>query len=255
MTDAEKTVAKTPEEIDAEVEARKAEAVKSIAEAKKHEAEAAFYEAQTRREIAEAVQSECDAHTATINRDIADELRSRQLAANSHHHVYQFTGKVTGTSVDTCISELSYWHRKCRADGDDPCPVTIVFYSPGGEAFAGFALFDYIRFLSRSGHHITTVCSGWAASMGAILTQAGDLRVMGPESYLLIHQVSGGAIGSTGEIEDTADFMKKMNKRMAGIFAKRSTLSLKAIESRMERKDWTVDSDEALKLGLCDEVR
>ena len=281
MTDAEKTVAKTAEEIAAEVEkshaeaaqalaeARKADAeaeakasataaevAKAQAEAKKAESEAAYFAAQTRREIATAEQEECELYVTKINRDIQDERRKRQLAHDAYHHVYQFTGVVTDKSVSDCISELSYWHRRCSADGGKPCPMTIVFYSPGGSALAGFALFDYIGYLRRQCHHqITTVCSGWAASMGAILTQAGDIRIMGPQSYLLIHQVSGGAIGSTGEIEDTAEFMKKMNKRMAKIFAERSTLSLKAIEARMERKDWTVDSDEALKLGLCDEVR
>jgi ATP-dependent Clp endopeptidase proteolytic subunit ClpP len=255
MTDAENTVAKTQAEIDAEVEARKAEAVKAIAEAKKAEQEAAYFAAQTRRELATAEQEECELSVAKINLSIQHELRQRQLANDAYHHVYQFTGKVDDKSVSDCIHELSYWHRQCRANQEEACPITIVFYSPGGSALAGFALFDYIGFLRRSGHHVTTVCSGWAASMGAILTQAGDTRVMGPESYLLIHQVSGGAIGSTGDIEDTAEFMKKMNKRMAGIFAKRSTLSIRAIEARMERKDWTIDSDEALKLGLVDEVR
>ena len=111
MTDEKKTVdtqPKTQAEIDAEVAARLSEATKNEAEAAKHKAEAAYYVAQTRRELALAGQEECELHVSEINRSIAAELRNRQLAANSYHHVYQFTGKVTSTSVETCISELSY---------------------------------------------------------------------------------------------------------------------------------------------------
>lgn len=160
MTDAAKktveTQPKTQKEIDAEIEARKAEAVKAIAEAKKAEQEAAYFAAQTRRELATAEQEECELYVTKINRDIQEELRKRQLAADTYHHVYRFVGAVTDDAVSKCISELSYWSRSCHG-----CDITIIFYSPGGSVIPGMALYDFIRRLSNDGHHITTMCAGY----------------------------------------------------------------------------------------------
>lgn len=256
MTDvAQKTVERTQAEIEAEIASKLAEAEKNTAEAKRAEAEAKKFTHEAREAKARADCEEDTARCSAIDMARIQEVRRRELATDRYHHVYQFTGVVKDNSVSDCIDELSYWHRQCNETSSDPCPMTIVFYSPGGTVFAGMQLFDYISYLRRQGHRITTVCSGWAASMGAVLMQAGDVRIMGPESYLLIHEVSGGAMGSTGDMEDTMELIKKMNKRIAGIFASRSTMTLAAVEKRMNRKDWSLSSDEALKLGLVDEVR
>lgn len=246
---------KTQEEIDAGIKKTLADAEQSLADARRSEEEAKFYAAQAKRELAVAGQEECDLAMSVINRDISIELRDRQLASDAYHNVYQFSGTVSDTSVKACMKELGFWHRQCVDNGCEPCPITIVFYSPGGSVFAGLALYDYITYLKAQGHHVTTICSGWAASMGAVLMQVGDTRVMGSESFMLLHEVSGGAIGSTGEIEDTVELIKLMNKRIIGIFAKRSKMSVDEIETRWNRKDWSMDSAEALELGLVDEIR
>jgi ATP-dependent Clp endopeptidase proteolytic subunit ClpP len=199
--------------------------------------------ARTRLNVAEAEQAEIEA------REAADEERSRK-AADSFHHVYAFTSQVDATTVKSCIRQLSEWDRN-----DPTCDMEIIFDSPGGSVISGMHLYDYIQILRAKGHKTTTTTLGMAASMAGILLQAGDVRVMGAESYLLIHEIASVADGKIGEIEDEMVLLHKMQDRVARIFAKRSKLTAAEIKRRWRRKDWWLDSEAALKLELVDEVR
>lgn len=191
-----------------------------------------------------------DAEKAEIDLDRARRLRDKELAANEFHHVYHFAESVSAGSVKSCMVQLSTWHRL-----DTGCAVEIVFSSPGGSVIDGMALFDYIQELRREGHVITTGARGMAASMAGILLQAGDRRWIGREAYLLIHEVQAGAVGKVGEMEDEMELIHKMCDRILGIFADRCHLTTKQLAVRWRRKDWWLDSTEALKLGFVDEVR
>lgn len=219
-----------------------AEEEKTRAEARKFHGEAVKAEAEARKATAEAQAAELD----------LDKKRyedSKRLAGDEHHHIYRLIGEVTGSSVKSCIDQLQTWHRL-----DPVCPLTLILQSPGGEIISGMALWDFLVELRASGHHLTTIARGYAASMAGILLQAGDVRVMGAESWLLIHEASFGAGGSMGQVEDTVDWVKAIQKRILGIFAARSQLSARQIEGRWKRKNWWLDSDEALKLGFVDAI-
>jgi len=133
--------------------------------------------------------------------------------------------------------------------------IEVQFNSPGGSMVAGFALWDHIQTIKSQGHRVTTSTIGVAASMAGVLLQAGDHRIMGRESWLLIHQGSMGAIGKMGDIDDTVDWAKRMQERILQIFASRCSLGVEEIRSRWDRKDWWQSSDEALELGFVDELR
>src|SRR5690606_17844148 len=102
---------------------------------------------------------------------------------------------------------------------------------------------------------VTTIVNGIAASMAGILLQAGSVRVMGTESWLMIHEVSFGAQGKIGEIEDTVSWVKMVQERVKRIFSDRSHLSVEEVEELWRRKDAWLSSEKALELGLVDEVR
>ncbi len=123
------------------------------------------------------------------------------------------------------------------------------------------ALFDCIQELRRKGHFITTRALGMAASMAGILLQAGDKRVISREAYLLIHEISAGAVGKIGEMEDDMIFLNKIQGRILDIFATRcqatkapNKLTRQRLANGWKRKDWWLDSAECLKYGLVDEV-
>ncbi len=207
------------------------------------QAQTAHFAAATRVGNAQAVFAEITAASARRS-------ETEELARNKYHHLYPSNEEVDSASVYRCIARLSYWSRT-----EPECAIEIVFNSPGGAVVDGLALYDFIQELRRKGHHVTTCTRGHAASMAGILLQAGDKRVMGKEAWVLIHEVSFSAIGKIGEVEDTTEWVKKIQKRIVAIFAERSKLTARQVERRWKRKDWWLSSDECLKLGLVDEVR
>lgn len=222
--------------------ARAAEARMNNALAKRHKAEA-------RKAAAEAQEAQYNARAKKLVLDDLIREEQENAATDDRHHVYQFDGQVTATTVKSCLRTLSVWDRL-----NPDCPIEIVFNSPGGSVIDGFALWDYLTELKKR-HQLTTVCRGMAASMAGILLQAGHVRVMGAESVLLVHEISFGAGGKIGEVEDEVAFAKMLTQRVLKIFAGRSKLSATQIDRRWKRKDWWLDSDSALELGFCDEVR
>src|SRR5665213_759548 len=165
----------------------------------------------------------------------ARELRveKRLLADNLYYHTYSFNQSVTAGSVNDCISQLTEW---TRIAGKEPVTITIIFNSPGGSVIDGMHLWDFLQWVKSQGHTIETVAFGMAASMAGILLQAGDNRVLGKESYLLIHEVSFGTSGKIGEIEDTVLFINKIQNRVLDIFADRSARVL--VEREGETKKY-----------------
>jgi ATP-dependent Clp endopeptidase proteolytic subunit ClpP len=225
----------------------KAEERKLLAEARKLEAEAETWE-----------------HDAVMHRIRLDKLQREEqmeLSTNIMKHVYYFNTPIGRDSAQTCVNVLDHWHRI-----DPACDMEIVFSSPGGSVVDGMHLFDHIRMMSRMGHKVTVGTEGYAASMAGILLQAGDHRWMGREAWVLIHQVSGGAMGTFGEITDTVKWMERYQQRILDIFAERSARAAEAgtaeepltreqFEQKWERTDWWLSSDECLRYGVVDEVR
>ncbi|HUP87164.1 MAG TPA: Clp protease ClpP [Acidimicrobiales bacterium] len=176
--------------------------------------------------------------------------RERDVVADpSEAHVYTFYSSVDAESVQQCMAELGQWSRR-----DPGSPITVIFNSPGGSVLDGLALFDYLRRLRTAGHFVTTMALGRAASMGAVLLQAGDHRVVGENAFLLIHEVSNHTTGKVSEMEDGVDFTRRLQKRLLAILAGRSTLTEPQIARRWTRNEWWLDASEALALGLADAV-
>lgn len=179
------------------------------------------------------------------------------LAGDSYHHIYRFCDSVNDLSAAVCISTLSRWSRQ-----DPECDMEIVFNSPGGSIIDGFALYDFIQELKRKKHYIRTKTIGMAASMAGVLLQAGTTRVMGRESWLLIHEAAFGTGGKIGAVEDQVEWVRKMCDRISDIFAERAAAATrkdkKAIKAFVRkswtRKDWWIDAPQALKYGFIDEI-
>lgn len=223
---------------------------KLAAEALAAEAEARMYDADAQRLAAQAQKLAAEAEQCEVNSRAMTRKEKDELAGNKYHHVYAFNDPVFAGSVGACMSQLNIWSRT-----EPDCDIEIVFNSPGGSVIDGMALYDFIQMLRRKGHKITTGTMGMAASMAGILLQAGDVRYIGKESYLLIHEISTGAIGKIGEIEDTVEFVKKIQKRVIQIFATRSNKSASYFEKHWRRKDWWLSSSEAMEINIVDEIR
>lgn len=140
---------------------------------------------------------------------------------------------------------------------DPGCDITVVLNSAGGSVMDGLHLSAAVRFARMQGHRVTIIAFGYAASMAGILLQAGDVRVMSAESWLMIHEVAFSAAGKIGEIEDTYRFGERLKQQAADIFIERSggKLTAEVLRENWTRKDWWLSPAEALELGLIDEVR
>jgi ATP-dependent Clp protease protease subunit len=130
----------------------------------------------------------------------------------------------------------------------------ISFYinSPGGSVSAGMAIYDTMNFIKPA---VSTLCIGFAASMGAFLLAAGEKgkRFSLPNSKVMIHQPSGGSQGQATEIEIQAREILKTREQLNKILADRTGQPLERIAKDTER-DYYMSADESKDYGVIDQV-
>jgi ATP-dependent protease ClpP protease subunit len=183
------------------------------------------------------------------------ELQAKQrsyewaLASDVDHRVYWLDSEIKRSTVSEVYDFLSRCYRVAPAE-----PVRLILTSPGGDAWSGMALVDHMLALRQQGLYITVTVRGTAASMAAILLQAGTVRQMGPSSTLLVHKISSGMSGSLDQIEDWTKWLEIYQERQVDLFAERSTLSRAEIKRGMNRKDWSLSPAQALEAGFIDEI-
>ena len=179
-----------------------------------------------------------------------DELDHKMLLAAEK---YSGTFRLYG-DVEPCIMEHLRVVTARFAAANPKAPIKVIISSPGGSVFDGFVLFDHLRALSDDGHKITTVVRGMAGSMAAVLAQAGDVRVIGPESYLVIHEAATMMWGKPSEVKDDLDVLKRLCRQAEAVFARRSKLSAAQIKARTKKTDWFVNAKQCKALGLADRI-
>ncbi len=138
-------------------------------------------------------------------------------------------------------------------DSTDPGKdIQIYFNTPGGSVHAGLGIYDTMQFISSD---VATICTGMAASMGAVLLTAGATgkRSALTHSRVMIHQPLGGAQGQASDIEITAREIMKLKKELYEIIAKHSGNTFKKVEKDSDRDYW-MTAEEAVKYGMIDQV-
>ena len=130
--------------------------------------------------------------------------------------------------------------------------IQIYINSPGGSVTAGLGIYDTIQLISSD---VATICTGLAASMGAVLLTAGakGKRSALPHSRVMIHQPLGGVEGQASDIEITARQILRTKQELYEILALHSGVTIKKIEKDADRDYW-MTAPEAQKYGLIDEV-
>lgn len=130
--------------------------------------------------------------------------------------------------------------------------IQIYINSPGGSVSAGLGIYDTMQLVSCD---VATICTGLAASMGAVLLTAGQAgkRSALPHSRVMIHQPLGGAQGQASDIEITAREIVKTKQELYEILSKHSGVNIEKIERDADRDYW-MSSAEAKEYGLIDEV-
>jgi len=138
-------------------------------------------------------------------------------------------------------------------DSTDPNKdISMYFNTPGGSVHSGLGIYDTMQYISSE---IGTICTGMAASMGAILLTAGQKgkRSALKHSRIMIHQPMGGVQGTASDIEITTREILKLKQELYMILANHSGNALEKIEKDADRDHW-MTAIEALEYGMIDEV-
>lgn len=157
-----------------------------------------------------------------------------------------------GQEVDDPIANLIVAQLLHLESEDPDKDISLYINSPGGSVSAGMSVFDTMNFIKP---HVSTLCIGMAASMGAFLLAAGEKgkRFSLPNSKVMIHQPLGGTRGQATEIEIHAREILKTREQLNKILAERTGQPLEKIQRDTER-DYYLSADESKEYGLIDQV-
>jgi len=155
-------------------------------------------------------------------------------------------GQVDDKSAKHVIDRLMY------LDAMETKDIYLYINSPGGYVTSGFAIYDCIKSLKSD---VSTICTGFAASMGSILLSAGTKgkRYIQPHARVMIHQPSGGARGAASDIEITAKEILLTKELSAQILADNCGQTLDKILKDFNRDHW-MGAEESVKYGIVDKV-
>jgi ATP-dependent Clp protease protease subunit len=156
-------------------------------------------------------------------------------------------GPVNDQTANLVVAQLLFLESE-NPDKD----ISLYINSPGGSVSAGMSIYDTINFIKP---HVSTLCIGMAASMGAFLLAAGEKgkRFSLPNSKVMIHQPLGGTQGQATEIEIHAREILKTREQLNRILSERTGQPLEKIERDTER-DYYLSATESQEYGLIDKV-
>ena len=157
-----------------------------------------------------------------------------------------------GGPIDDDVANIIQAQLLFLAAKDPGADITMYMNTPGGQVTSGLAIYDTMQLVQPD---VATVCTGMAASMGAVLLCAGEKgkRSALPHSRVLIHQPLGGAQGQATEILIAAKEIEKTRTELFNIIAQHSGQPYKRVASDGERDYW-MTAQEALSYGMVDEI-
>jgi ATP-dependent Clp protease protease subunit len=157
-----------------------------------------------------------------------------------------------GTGIDDTVANIIQAQLLFLESADNKKDIQIYLNSPGGSVYAGLGIYDTMQYIAPD---VSTICTGMAASMGAVLLCAGTTgkRTALKHSRVMIHQPLGGAQGQASDIEITAREIAKLKKELYDIIASHSGQKYDKVWADSDRDYW-MTADEAKEYGMIDEV-
>ncbi len=157
-----------------------------------------------------------------------------------------------GVPIDDDVANIIQAQLLFLTSVDSTKDIQIYLNTPGGSVYAGLGIYDTMQYISSE---VSTICTGIAASMGAILLCAGKegKRTALKHSRILLHQPMGGVQGQASDIEITAREIQKLKKELYEIIAQHTNQDYKKIWKDSDRDFW-MSAYEAKEYGMIDEV-
>ena len=157
-----------------------------------------------------------------------------------------------GVPVDDYMANIIVAQLLFMESTDAKKDIVMYINSPGGSVYAGLGIYDTMQIIAPD---VATICTGMAASMGAVLLCAGEKgkRTALKHARVMIHQPMGGAQGQASDIEITAREIQKLKKELYDIIAGHSGQEYDKVEKDSDRDYW-MTSEEAKAYGMIDEI-
>ncbi len=155
--------------------------------------------------------------------------------------------EITDHLASTIVAQLLFLDAE-----DSKKEISIYINSPGGSVTCGMAIYDTMKYIKSP---VSTICIGFAASMGAFLLAAGDKgkRFALPHAEVMIHQPLGGTQGQASDIKIHADHIIKTREKLNKILAQNTGQQMDVIEHDTDR-DTYMTAEDARKYGIIDEI-
>lgn len=157
-----------------------------------------------------------------------------------------------GVPIDDYVANIIQAQLLFLESADPNRDIQIYLNTPGGSVYAGLGIYDTMQYIKPD---VATICTGMAASMGAVLLCAGQKgkRTALPHSRVLIHQPMGGAQGQASDIEITAREIQKLKKELYEVISIHSGQKYDKVWKDSDRDYW-MTAGEAKDYGMIDEV-
>ncbi|MBK8950556.1 MAG: ATP-dependent Clp endopeptidase proteolytic subunit ClpP [Flavobacteriales bacterium] len=157
-----------------------------------------------------------------------------------------------GTAINDQVSNIIQAQLLFLESADAKKDIQIYLNSPGGSVYAGLGIYDTMQYINPD---VATICTGMAASMGAVLLCAGTKgkRSALKHARVMIHQPMGGAEGQASDMEITVNEIKKLKKELYEIISNHSGQPFEKVEKDGDRDYWMV-AEEAKAYGMIDEL-
>ncbi|MES2629180.1 MAG: ATP-dependent Clp endopeptidase proteolytic subunit ClpP [Bacteroidota bacterium] len=157
-----------------------------------------------------------------------------------------------GTGVNDQVANIIQAQLLFLESLDSKKDIQIYMNTPGGSVYAGLGIYDTMQYINPD---VATICTGMAASMGAVLLCAGakGKRTALKHARVMIHQPMGGAEGQASDIEITAREIQKLKKELYEIIAHHSGQDFEKVHRDSDRDYWMI-AEEAKEYGMIDEV-
>lgn len=157
-----------------------------------------------------------------------------------------------GTGINDQVANIVQAQLLFLESADAKKDIQIYINSPGGSVYAGLGIYDTMQVVNPD---VATICTGMAASMGAVLMCAGTTgkRSALKHSRIMIHQPMGGAQGQASDMEITLQEILKLKKELYSIISHHSGQPFDKVEEDSDRDYW-MNSEEAKSYGMVDEI-
>ena len=157
-----------------------------------------------------------------------------------------------GTAINDQVANIIQAQLLFLESTDSTKDIQIYINSPGGSVYAGLGIYDTMQLIKPD---VATICTGMAASMGAVLLCAGEKgkRSGLTHSRVMIHQPLGGAQGQASDIEITTKEILSLKEELYKIISKHTGQKYEKVYADSDRDYW-MKADKALEYGMIDEI-